>query len=139
MLFHSATKSIVNLKNRVVKPPDRNAPKCCICIPMKCGIILLGVFSFFDFIAIISKTLHYFESHSVWVGVIFTIALVTELINMFFFARYFCQDNFTTRKLLTKGCKLMIFANLLCYIAMVFGVFNYKNNFMDSQIISSIP
>lgn len=97
---------------------------------MKCGIIALGVYSFLDAIVILFKMIHYIKIAPV-VGIFFGVAMISELINLYYFARYFHKDNYLTRLNLPKGCKFMIFANIVCYIGTVFGIFHYKKDFYD--------
>ena len=59
--------------------------------------------AFIDFMNMTNDAFKLFD-YSMVIGLIMIIGICFSGVNMFLFVRYFCNDNYVTRKNLTVGC-----------------------------------
>jgi len=82
-------RAINNMATRANNNPEMEGPMCCMCIPMRYGIILIGIYMFFD-VSQTTKTAGQMRDISPLVFGFFVAALIPAMIAVYIFIKYFC-------------------------------------------------
>ena len=129
--MQAATKQGISL-------PGEAEDKCCWCIPIKIGVLLIGIGIIYSAVVNTLGGLTLLGANFIY-GVLFLAAQAPLLLSAFYYIKYFQNDSKETREGLSKACMLAIlttFAVAAVYLVMVvtgastFGV-------VMSQIISA--
>ena len=92
-----------------IKLPGEAADKCCWCVPIKCGIILVGVGIILNTISMIITGLAFFDVELVIWGILFLVTAIPMVGSAFFFIKWFMKmDDPDTKAGLAKGCFLVV-------------------------------
>ena len=98
--------------------PSQSGPLCCFCIPMKWGIVLIGVYLAMDVFTLMGM-LQAFQGLSIIIFASHAVSLIPVILGAYLFAKYFCNDTESSRKKLILACALMIVANCLEFAGVV--------------------
>ena len=101
-------------------------PTCCFCIPIRIGIIIIGLISLFDCFQFVMLA-NNIAPLSIVVMIFYYVALVPAVGGFLIFVRYFMKDSQETRKYLQDACGLMIIAEVIGYLGMVIGAIVSEN------------
>ena len=87
-------------------------------MPLKCGILFLGIVLQIDFVLESINCLFIFLNpyFDMIYGIVFAILLVGLLVPSIFFIMWYCKDNRDTRKLLPIGLIIAAVASLLLFL-----------------------
>ena len=110
------------LQNNIASQLSSNSgePKCCFCFPMKCGIIMIGVFIAMDISQGFAMCNSLYQVDIVSFS-IYAFAQVFLAYSCLQFLIYVFSDTYHTRKKLVDACTLMVFTNILEFLAILVG------------------
>ena len=121
------------LDNRI----DPSQPVCCFCIPLRYGIIIIGICMLFDFIGFWAQA-YRMESISTLVMIFYYVAVMPCFLSLLLFGFYFYEDSKQSRKLLADACGLMIVAEVIAYVGIAIGS-QISSNIPSGSILTFIP
>ena len=124
-------------QNKTFGQQDPNSPKCCFCFPLKCGIIMIGAIAMFDTLQLMG-TINFLFQVLPAASIICFISLLMMTTTVMLFLRYFCLDNYDTRKRLVVGCALMVTANMVTFIGVSIACFA-SEQLKGSYIVQLVP
>ena len=83
---------------------------CCGCFPVKCALVVIGIFACLLTVFIISENFMFIMSDTVawWYVLISVLLQIPLIIGLFFFFSFFGEDNNDTRAKFDTGCMLAI-------------------------------
>ena len=123
-----------NLFSGIMKSDE---PTCCFCIPIRIGIILIGLISLFDCFQFVMLA-NNIADVSMIVMIFYYIALIPAAVGFLIFVQYFLKDTTQNRKYLQDACGLMILAEVIAYTGMVVGAI-LSDQIPTQNILTFIP
>ena len=118
--------------------PGEAEDKCCWCVPLKPGVMILGIWMIAYAVLGILDGVNFLKTEAV-VGILMFVSVVPICIGALYFIQYFRNDTAETRGGLTKACMMMILALLISLGVQLFSVIFGSNTFGNllSQIITT--
>ena len=125
-----------------IKLPGEAEDKCCWCIPIKPGVIIIGVLMI---LWALSALLTFID----WIGVdgyliyaiLYLLCIAPIVLGAFFFVKYFMKmDDKERKEKLEKSCMLVILSSIIAFIISLLMVILGDNTFGNviSQLITSL-
>eukprot|EP00355_Strombidium_rassoulzadegani_P002906 CAMPEP_0168612538 /NCGR_PEP_ID=MMETSP0449_2-20121227/2971_1 /TAXON_ID=1082188 /ORGANISM="Strombidium rassoulzadegani, Strain ras09" /LENGTH=161 /DNA_ID=CAMNT_0008653111 /DNA_START=274 /DNA_END=759 /DNA_ORIENTATION=+ len=115
-----------------------DADKCCLCVPIKLGVTIIGI------LMVLSGALGILSllgtlSVNIILAIIFGASLAPVLVSSFFFLKYLLNDTPETRAQLPTACALIILSQIIGLAGNVVYVLFYGASFgsLINQLISS--
>lgn len=111
---------------------DKTVNSSCLgCFPIKCGVILIGIFTFV--LACILVTYNFFFILNEYVAwyfpIVVLVLLIPLVISVFFFVVFFTKDTISTRGKLGPACQLALISIALAAIwTLCYFIFLYKKD-----------
>ena len=101
--------------------PGEADDKCCFCIPIKPGVMLIGIGMIIWAVMGTLETLRllgilptagYYISTPLW-GILWGCSIAPVVLGAYFYVMFFKEDSADTRAGLTKACMLMILSSIV--------------------------
>jgi len=111
---------------------DKTVNSSCLgCLPIKCGVLMIGIFTFV--LACILITYNFFFILNEYVAwyfpVVVLVLLIPLVISVFFFVVFFTKDTISTRGKLGPACQLALISIALAAIwTLCYFIFLYKKD-----------
>merc|ERR1712127_46865 len=121
---------------------DKTVNSSCLgCFPIKCGVILIGIFTFV--LACILVTYNFFFILNEYVAwyfpIVVLVLLIPLVISVFFFVVFFTKDTISTRGKLGPACQLALISIALAAIwTLCYFIFLYKKDAVYTILAESI-
>ena len=116
--------------------PGEADDKCCFCIPIKPGVIIIGIFIILWAVEMILGAVNWLGIASLTIfGIIQLCAVVPMLLAAWYYISWFRADSAATRVGLSRACMLVILSSLISLGIQVIMLVLAKNTF--SGLISN--
>jgi len=104
---------------------------CCGCFPIKCGIVVIGGFTYFVTLVLLIWNFFLFMNDYIhwWFTFVVLLLYIPLIIGAAFFVSFFTKDTKTTRALIRTACILILVSLVLVVIwYLVYFIWIYKKD-----------
>ena len=110
-----------NAAQRASNNPEMEGPMCCMCIPMRYGVVLIGIYVLIDVAQTMGQANALHDTSKIVFG-FYAAALLPAIIAVYIYLRYFLMsDSLNNREHLQLACGLMVVSTVTQYAGICTG------------------
>ena len=136
------SKEGIKLPANGLKLPGETDDKCCWCIPIKPGVIIIGIVMILWALQLVITFIDWIDTDGLLIYAILYLCCIAPIcLGAFFFVKYFMKmDDKDTKAKLEKACMLVILSAVIAFLIALIMVILGDNTFGNaiSQLLTSI-